>query len=133
MKRRICSNGVLALATGGPSRIRSLRNLSTTPDDLEHLRGLTDVDRLAHEPARLMLMMYLYNLESADFTFLLNATGLTWGNLSSHLAKLDEAGYVEIEKGYVGKKPNTVARLTDEGRKALDSYRERMQTALNEG
>jgi DNA-binding MarR family transcriptional regulator len=94
------------------------------------LRGLAEVDRLVHEPARLMLMMYLYNVESADFVFLVNATGLTWGNLSSHLSKLEQAGYVEIDKGYVGKKPRTMARLTDEGRATLDHYRRTMQDAL---
>jgi DNA-binding MarR family transcriptional regulator len=100
--------------------------------DLEPLRDLTDLDRLVHEPARLMLMIYLYNVDSADFVFLVNATGLTWGNLSSHLSKLEEAGYVEIEKGYVGKKPHTMARLTDEGRAALDRYRKTLQDVLND-
>jgi DNA-binding MarR family transcriptional regulator len=99
--------------------------------ELEDLRGLADLDRVVHEPARLMLMMYLYNVEAADFTFLVNATGLTWGNLSSHLSKLEEAGYVEIDKGYVGKRPNTSARLSDEGRAALDRYRKRMRAALD--
>ena len=99
----------------------------------ENLRDLGDLDRLVHEPARLMVMMYLYNVESADYVFLVNVTGLTWGNLSSHLSKLEEAGYVEIEKGYVGKKPNTMARLTDAGRTALDRYRRTMQTALRDG
>jgi DNA-binding MarR family transcriptional regulator len=101
--------------------------------ELDGLRVLADLDRVVHEPARLMLLMYLYQVESADFTFLVNATGLTWGNLSSHLSKLEEAGYVDIQKGYVGKKPNSVASLTDEGRIALDRYRKRMQTALNRG
>ena len=98
---------------------------------LEPLRDLADLDRVVHEPARLMLMMYLYNVKKADFTFLVNVTGLTWGNLSSHLSKLEEAGYVEIEKGYVGKKPNTLASLTDEGRAALDRYRKAMKSVLD--
>ncbi|MFN2149630.1 MAG: winged helix-turn-helix domain-containing protein [Anaerolineales bacterium] len=99
----------------------------------EPLRDLADLDRVVHEPARLMLMMFLYNVKEADFTFLVNATRLTWGNLSSHLSKLEEAGYVEIEKGYVGKKPNTMARLTDAGREALDRYRRAMKNVLNDG
>ncbi|MEJ2011179.1 MAG: transcriptional regulator [Anaerolineales bacterium] len=104
--------------------------MSGETGNLEPLRDLADIDRLVHEPARLMLMMYLYNVDAADFVFLVNATGLTWGNLSSHLSKLEEAGYVEIEKGYVGKKPHTMARLTDEGRAALDGYRRTMRDAL---
>jgi len=94
------------------------------------LRDLTGVDRVVHEPARLMILMYLYSVEKADFVFLLNATELSWGNLSSHLTKLEEAGYVAVEKGYVGKKPHTLIRLTEAGRQAVDAYRRTMQTAL---
>jgi DNA-binding MarR family transcriptional regulator len=107
--------------------------MNSQRSESENLRDLADVDRVVHEPARLMVMMYLYNVESADYVFLVNATGLTWGNLSSHLSKLEEAGYVEIEKGYIGKKPNTMARLTEAGRAALDRYRRTMQTALRDG
>lgn len=105
--------------------------MAMQPEDVGDLRSLGEVDRIIHEPARLMLMMYLYNVESADLTFLVNATGLTWGNLSSHLSKLESAGYVEIEKGYIGKRPNTIASLTDQGRSALDQYRRRMKDALS--
>jgi DNA-binding MarR family transcriptional regulator len=94
------------------------------------LRDLAKVDRVIHEPARLMIMMVLYNLENADSTFLLNATELTWGNLSSHVSKLEEAGYVIVEKDFVGKKPRTLVQLTDAGRHAIDSYRNTMQGAL---
>jgi DNA-binding MarR family transcriptional regulator len=88
---------------------------------------LNDIDRLVHEPARLMILANLYVVESADFTFLMNQTGLTWGNLSSHLSKLEEAGYVEIEKTFVNKKPYTMLRLTGEGRTAFQNYRKQMQ------
>jgi DNA-binding transcriptional ArsR family regulator len=94
------------------------------------MREIADVDRLIHEPARLMILMVLYSVESADFTFLLNATELTWGNLSSHVTKLEEAGYVEVEKEFVGKKPRTLAMLTSKGRKAVDDYRKTLQKAL---
>lgn len=97
----------------------------------EGLRMLTNIDRVVHEPARLKILMYLYALDSADFVFLLNATELTWGNLSSHLTKLEEVGYVEIEKGYAGKRPRTMVRLTTEGRKALQDYRIKMHGALS--
>jgi DNA-binding MarR family transcriptional regulator len=95
------------------------------------IRMLTDINRMVHEPARLMILMYLYTLESADFVFLLRATELTWGNLSSHLTKLEEAGYVEIEKGYMGKRPRTMVQLTDAGRQAIQSYRDTMKEALS--
>ena len=94
------------------------------------LRDLAEVDRLVHEPARLMILMVLYTVESADFTFVLNVTELTDGNLSSHLSKLEAAGYVEIEKGYAGKKPRTRLRLTADGRQAVEDYRATMQKAL---
>jgi DNA-binding MarR family transcriptional regulator len=94
------------------------------------LHELGEVDRLVHEPARLMILMVLYSVEAADFTFLTNLTLLTDGNLSSHLSKLEGAGYVEIEKGYAGKKPRTTLRLTSAGREAVDAYRSTMGKAL---
>jgi DNA-binding MarR family transcriptional regulator len=94
------------------------------------LHELGQIDRVVHEPARLMILMVLYTVEDADFTFLANVTELTDGNLSSHLRKLEEAGYVEIEKGYAGKKPRTTIRLTPEGREAIESYRSTMERAL---
>ena len=94
------------------------------------LRNLAEVDRLVHEPARLMILMVLYTAEVADFTFLINATELTDGNLSSHLSKLEAANYVEIEKGYEGKRPRTRLRLTEVGRQAVERYRSTMQQAL---
>jgi len=94
------------------------------------LRDLAEVDRLVHEPARLMILMVLYSVQAADFTFLVNVTELTDGNLSSHLSKLEAAGYVEIEKGYAGKKPRTRLQLTPTGRQAVDAYRSTMGKAL---
>lgn len=94
------------------------------------LRNLAEVDRLVHEPARLMILMVLYTVESADFTFLVNATDLTDGNVSSHLSKLEDAGYVRIEKGYAGKRPRTTLQLTEEGRRAVDDYSRTMQEAI---
>jgi DNA-binding MarR family transcriptional regulator len=91
---------------------------------------LRDLDRLVHEPARLMVLAYLFVTESADFVFLAGQTGLTLGNLSSHVSKLEEAGYVEVEKRFRGKRPNTQLRLTGPGRAAFSEYRERMERAL---
>lgn len=94
--------------------------------------GLADIDRLVHEPARLAVMAVLYVLESADFTFLMNQTGLTWGNLSAHLSKLEEGGYIQVEKTFKGKRPNTTLQLTPQGRKAFQNYIERMKQVLDD-
>ncbi|PKO12038.1 MAG: ArsR family transcriptional regulator [Chloroflexi bacterium HGW-Chloroflexi-10] len=91
---------------------------------------LYDVDRVIHEPARLLLATILYTADQADFLFLLNETGLTKGNLSAHLSKLEAAGYVEIEKTYRGKVPQTLCRLTEAGRKAFETYRKQMNQIL---
>ncbi len=92
----------------------------------EDLRKLTEVDRLIHEPARMLIAAILYNVEQADFLFLLRETGLTKGNLSAHLAKLESAGYVEIEKTYRGKIPLTLVRLSASGREAFEAYRKQL-------
>lgn len=91
------------------------------------LRSLTDLDRLIHEPARLLIVTILSTVASADFLFLQRETGLTKGNLSAHLSKLEEAGYVKIEKTFKGKLPLTVCSLTPAGQKALTQYRRQMQ------
>ena len=96
------------------------------------LAGFSDIDRVVHEPARLMLMAALYVIDSADFTFLMNLTGITWGNLSAHISKLEEAGYLEVEKSFKGKRPNTMLRLTPEGRAAFQAYRRKMKRFLDE-
>ncbi|MCG6950129.1 MAG: transcriptional regulator [Acidobacteria bacterium] len=91
---------------------------------------LAEIDRTIHSPARLMVMTNLYVVESAEFIALMHLTGLSWGNLSTHLAKLDEAGYVETEKGFRGKKPYTMIRLTAVGRAAFQAYKNQIQQAL---
>jgi DNA-binding MarR family transcriptional regulator len=95
------------------------------------LAGFTEIDRLVHEPARLMLMAVLYVIDSADFTFLMNQTGMTWGNLSAHMSKLEEGGYIEVEKSFKGKRPNTMLRLTPQGRTAFQAYRQKMKQVLD--
>lgn len=89
------------------------------------------IDKLIHEPSRYMIMAYLYVVESADFLFLIRQTGLTWGNLSVHLSKLEATGYVAMEKEFLGKKPHTTVRLTSGGRAAFDEYRKNMKQALD--
>jgi DNA-binding transcriptional ArsR family regulator len=83
---------------------------------------LANLDRRVHDPARLAILTALSACERADFLFLQRITGLTKGNLSSHLSKLEEAGLVEIEKRFVQKKTQTLARLTGPGREAVDGY-----------
>ena len=92
----------------------------------------SDVDRLIHEPARLMLMALLYVVESADFTFLMAQTGLSWGNLSSHMSKLESAGYIEVDKDFVDRRPRTMLKLTGTGREAFRTYRQMMKGVLDE-
>jgi DNA-binding MarR family transcriptional regulator len=94
------------------------------------LRELADLDRNIHEPGRLVIVATLYAVEEADFLFLQRETELTKGNLSSHLAKLEQAGYVEIEKTFRGKIPLTVCRLTKQGRAAFETYQATLKKAL---
>ena len=91
------------------------------------LRALVDVDRLIHEPSRTVILAILAAVESADFLYLQRETGLTKGNLSVHLSKLEEAGYVSIEKTYRGKIPMTLCRMTGDGRNAFDAYRKQLK------
>ena len=88
---------------------------------------LSALNRLVHEPARLAILTALSACEEADFLFLLNITGLTKGNLSSHLSRLERGALVEIRKRFEGKQPVTYAKLTPEGREALAEYWGRLQ------
>ena len=90
--------------------------------------SIGDIDRLIHEPARLIIVTILNAVESADFLYLQRETGLTKGNLSAHLSKLQDGGYIEIEKTYKGKIPLTLCRLTPPGREAFQRYRKHWQT-----
>ncbi len=80
------------------------------------------LDRVIHEPARLRILMVLSGLEECDFKFLKGTIGLTNGNLSAHVDRLESAGFVEIQKGYRGKVPHTTYRMTDQGTTALSAY-----------
>lgn len=92
--------------------------------------GQVGLDRLIHEPARLSIMTNLFVVESANATYLLQQTGLTWGNLGSHLGRLEEAGYLSITKGFRGRQPETTISLSPKGRSALIEYRQRLLAAL---
>jgi len=95
------------------------------------LSPLFEIDRLVHEPARLMILGLLYVVESADFVFLMNQTSLTWGNLSAHMSKLEQAGYLEVEKSFKERRPHTMLRLTEAGRLAFQEYRRKMKQVLD--
>ncbi len=96
------------------------------------VQELATIDRMIHEPARLMIMIVLSAVEEADFLYLQRECGLTQGNLSSHLSKLEEAGYVLIEKTFKGKYPLTVCSLTGKGREAFEQYANTMRV-VSEG
>ena len=95
------------------------------------LQELATLDRVIHEPARLMIMAALFALDEADFLYLQRECGLTQGNLSSHLAKLEETKYVMIEKTFKGKYPLTICSLTRKGRKAFEEYVEKIRFVAN--
>ena len=96
------------------------------------LHPLADIDQVIHASARLMVLSYLFVVESADYVFLKNLTDLSWGNLATHLTKLEETGYIKIQKKFKGKKPHTTIRLTDQGREAFREYKKHMQQVLDD-
>jgi len=82
-----------------------------------------EIDKIIHEPARLQIMTQLYVVDEADFIYIMRQTGLTWGNLSSHMSKLEEAGYIDVKKEFQEKKPHTILSMTKSGRVAFEKYR----------
>jgi DNA-binding transcriptional ArsR family regulator len=100
-----------------------------TNNDIQKIKS---IDKIIHEPARLNIMAHLYVIESADFLFIMRQTGLTFGNLSAHMSKLEDVGYIEIIKEFIGKKPHTMLKLTEKGKLAFDEYRKQMKQFFNE-
>ena len=98
----------------------------------EDIQKIKEIDKIIHEPARLNIMANLYVIDSADFLFMMRRTGLTFGNLSAHMSKLEGAGYIKIIKEFIGKKPHTMLKITEEGKKAFDNYTKKMKTFFNE-
>ena len=105
--------------------------MATEPEPVLDLQAIAGVERLVHEPGRLLVLACLSVVSRADFLYVMRETGLSQGNLSSHLAKLEAAGYVAVEKTFVGKTPRAVLQLTDRGREALRAYRDRLMDALS--
>lgn len=96
----------------------------------DKLRAISELDRVIHEPGRMMIVALLAAVEECDFLYLQRETELNKGNLSSHLARLEESGYVAIKKTYLGKVPQTLLRLTGRGRSAFEEYRRQLNAAL---
>lgn len=88
----------------------------------EETNSMMEVDRVIHEPARFMILSYLSVVYKADFLFTMNYLGLTRGNLSSHMTKLEDAGYIKVNKSFKGKRPNTMLSITAKGKKAYNEY-----------
>ena len=102
------------------------------PQSDRELHPLASIDQIIHAPARLMVLTYLYVVESADYVFLMRLTGLTWGSISTHLTKLEKAGYISIKKAFKGKKPHTTISLTKQGRTAFREYKRSLQQVLDD-
>ena len=94
------------------------------------VRNIGEIDRVVHEPGRLMIVALLFAVKQADFLYLQHETALNKGTLSSHLSRLEEAGYVSIEKTFQGKIPRTLLQLTSAGRKAFEKYRRDLKRVL---
>jgi len=97
----------------------------------DSLSEIMNIDRLVHSPARLSILTYLSVVEEGDAVYLLNQTGLTWGNLSANVTRLQEAGYIEVVKEFKDRKPHTLLKLTDRGRKAFQGYQNKMKELLD--
>ena len=93
---------------------------------------IADLDQIIHAPARLRILMMLYVVESLDYVFLKNQTNMSWGNLATHLNKLEDAGYITVKKGYRGKKPQSQIQLTPQGRTAFRDYKNTLQQILDD-
>ena len=96
----------------------------------QQIRSISELDRVIHEPGRLMIAALLFAVDKADFLYLQHETGINKGTLSSHISRLEEAGYVEVTKTYRGKVPQTLLQLTPAGRKAFEQYRRKLKQAL---
>lgn len=99
--------------------------------DQYSIPSLTSVDRLVHEPSRSVILAVLTAVQSADFLYLQHETGLTKGNLTVHLSKLEAAGYIKIEKTYRGKLPLTLCSITEQGKQAFETYRRQLKEFIH--
>jgi len=100
--------------------------------DYHYLKDISELDLAVHTPARLMLISLLFHANTLDFIQLMKMTDLTWGNLSTHLSKLEESSYVNIVKTFRGKKPQTLVSLSEAGRQAYQEWGRTIMLALPE-
>ena len=100
--------------------------------NLDETRFNTDIDKVIHVPSRLIIMSYLFVVKNADMIFFKRKTNLSWGNLSTHASKLEEAGYITIDKVFRDKKPVTILEITQNGISAFKKYRSIMNEVLGE-
>lgn len=101
----------------------------STPSQLAEVMAL---DRLVHEPARLLILAVLAGAKQVEFGFLENMSGLSKGNLSSHMSKLEAGGLIAVKKSFRGKRPLTELSITSAGRRALASYRQQLAMVMQE-
>jgi DNA-binding MarR family transcriptional regulator len=99
--------------------------------DQKSLKGLLNVNKIIHEPARLLIMAYLTHFKEADYIFLIRQTGLTPGNFSSHVRKLEDTGYILIKKEFIERKPHSTIQITKEGQSAFKSHVLKMKGFYN--
>jgi DNA-binding MarR family transcriptional regulator len=106
--------------------------MKTAGQGSEAGKMMMGVDRTIHEPARFHVMASLSVVESADFVFLLRQTGLTAGNLSAHVNRLEAAGFLDVKKTFKGKRPQTIVKLTRKGRAAFAGYLKAVRGVLDQ-
>ena len=106
--------------------------MSNHQDGEDEERFNTDIDNIIHVPSRLVILSYLYVVKNADLIFFKRKTNLSWGNLSTHASKLEEAGYVKITKLFREKKPVTILEITQKGTDAFEKYKRTMQGFLGD-
>src|ERR1035438_9935705 len=94
------------------------------------IQAIAEIDRVIHEPGRLMIVALLYAVETADFLYLQHETAMNKGPLSSHISRLEKEGYVNVEKTFRGKVPQTLLSLTQTGRATFDGYRKMLKKSL---
>ncbi len=99
----------------------------------DSMKSFMPLDPLLHSELRLAVMSILISADSADFVFLKAQTGATAGNLSVQLDKLQQAGYIEVTKGFKGKMPQTICRITDRGRDAFAAYVDALRSYIPSG
>ena len=96
---------------------------------MEH-KKILQLDTMIHAPTRLAILSVLISVENAHFTYLKESIGTSDGNLSTHLTKLEEAGYIRIKKTFKGKKPQTICTITKQGKKAFREYLEQLEQII---